>query len=289
MKRKQKAACMLCLLLAATVFSAGCKNREKQTRGCLFSWKDSVVSMDQDNLFSTMKDHRLSVLYQSFSGRLKNKDIRFFQQAAAKQDIEVYLLTGDPKWALEETGESMKDEVRRASEINKGLSEKSALRGIIFDIEPYLLEEWHSGGRRKIMNQFASGMRSAYWEAKKADLEVILCIPYYYDTEGVKTQLEFLISSCCDQVAVMNYYRGKEKKHIKTEAEMAGRHDKKLVNIYEFQKPGTEGLTERNTYYNEGAKSAVKNFEKLKKTYKDQEISMAFHDYEALREADGHE
>ena len=36
----------------------------------------------------------------------------------------------------------------------------------------------------------------------------------------------------------MNYYRGKEAEHLRTEAELACRYGKRLLTIYELQPPG---------------------------------------------------
>ena len=43
-----------------------------------------------------------------------------------------------------------------------------------------------------------------------------------------------------------------EIKHIADELVLCEKYDKPIVNITEMQAPGTHGLTENNTYYNDG-------------------------------------
>ena len=139
------------------------------------------------------------------------------------------------------------------------------------------------------MDSFVAGMKTAYDRAKGYGLEVIVCMPYYFDSKGFERELETLIRSCCDKAAVMNYYRGKEIEHVETEAALAEKYNKELLSIYELKAPGTHGLTEKNTYYEEGLEAVEENFLQLKDAYPDQTIAMALHDFEALEEVLGRE
>ena len=161
-------------------------------------------------------------------------------------------------------------------------------KGVVYDVEPYLLEEWKQEPWT-VMDSLAEGMREAVLLAHEKGLEVIYCIPYYYDTLGLTSQLETLVRDCCDQVAVMNYYRGKEAEHIQTESALAKKYGKALITIYELKAPGGHGLVEENTYHSQGLKAARDNFSQLQEVYGEQTISMAFHDYEALKEVIDHE
>lgn len=267
---------------AAMLFCvAGCASiRPDRTQGSLFSWQKSAVIEERRELFSLMKEQNLTVLYQAFSKDLYEEDVADFLEKAAENKIEVYLLTGDPSWALEENRKQLMGEVERASYMG--------VEGILYDVEPYLLTEWQQEPSA-VMDSMAEGMREACKLAHEKDLEVILCIPYYYDTKGLTSQLETLVKDCCDQVAVMNYYRGKEAEHIETESALAKKYGKALITIYELKAPGEHGLIEENTYYGEGLQAARDNFSQLKKVYGEQTLSMAFHDYEALKEVIDHE
>lgn len=278
------------VLVGSLLFIGGCSRLGvKQEGRALFSWKAFEVLEGRMELFETMKAHKLNTLYQVFSSKLEEDDIISFLEEAAEDNINVYFLEGSPEWALEEEVESMCLSVDRALEINGQAGEAKGVKGILFDVEPYLLEEWEERGPKEVMNSFVKGMKTAYQKAHEGGLEVIVCIPYFYENLGVSEQMEALIKSCSDSVAVMNYYQEKEIEHLKTEAELSDRYGKKLINIYELQAPGEHGLKDDNTYYEEGMEGVEENFASLRKTFSGQNISIAIHEYKALLEVTGRE
>lgn len=278
------------ILTAIVIFLGGCSQKEVvQGTRSLFSWKDSEVLEGRTQLFTTMKELKLNALYQEFSEELRQEDILDFLGEATKEKIDVYMLAGSPKWALEKDGESMCRQVQKALEINQAGGKEQDVKGILFDVEPYLLKEWDEQDHDKIMDSFVEGMKTAYKKAQDNDLKVILCIPYFYDNLGVPKHLEVLIESCCDSIAIMNYYQGKEYENIKGEAELAAKYGKKLINIYELQSPGKHGLKDKNTYYEEGIKAVEENFSVLQAAFDGQDIFIALHEYDALKEVEGRE
>lgn len=285
MKLKIINGLFIIILICMGVFINGCSGKEsfKESRG-LFSWKNFEVSEGHNELFKTMKEFKLNTLYQEFSEDLREDDIKDFLVEAEKEKIDVYLLTGSPEWALDKAGESMCRRVEKAIKINKAVKEDQGVKGILIDVEPYLLKEWDKKSRQKIMNTFVKGMQKTYEKARESGLEVVLCIPYFYDDLGVTKQLEDLIESSCDSVAIMNYYQGKEYENIKREAKLAEECRKKIINVYEMKAPGTHDLKDKNTYYEEGIKAVEENFAALREAFHSQDISLAFHDYSALKE-----
>lgn len=273
------------ILICMGILFGGCSWQESahETRA-LFSWKVSEVLEGRTQLFATMKELELNTLYQEFSEELQKESIMDFLGEAAEEKIDVYLLVGSPEWALEEKGESMFLQVEKALEINRYVGENQGVKGILYDVEPYLLEEWDKQDPQDIMDSFVEGMKRVYQKAKESGLEVILCIPYFYDDLGASKQLEALIKSGCDSIAIMNYYQGKEYENIKNEAALANKYGKKLINIYELQAPGKYGLKDKNTYYEEGIKAVEENFAALRANFSDQDIYIAFHEYRALKE-----
>lgn len=249
----------------------------------LFSWESKAVEK-QNRLFQMMEKQKIGVLYQNFSKGLEQEALKTFFEGADESQIDVYFLTGDPQWALQENADSLCAEIERAVGINRILR-RGELKGILIDVEPYLLEQWKEGEAKKVMDSYVKCMRSAYCKSNDNNLEVILCIPYFFDSKGFADELETLIRFCCDKVAVMNYYRGKEIKHIETEAALAKKYNRELITIYELQPPGSHGLTKKNTYYKKGLKSVTENFAQLRSAYPDQKVFMALHDLEALKEA----
>ena len=274
-KRKWTLAA-ICLL----VMFNGCTVRE--TKAGLFSWKkDAVESWEM--LLSDAKSLEITEVYQNISDSLESDTVKSFLNEAAKQQVNVYLLAGEAEWALEEERDELIEEIDRLAVLNTLVEEEAQIKGIMLDVEPYLLEEWEEDSD-EIMQSYVENMRCAYTYAREQGITMVLCIPYFYNNKGYEKELELLIAEACDEVAVMNYYRDAETSNIKEEAAYAGKYGKPITTIYEMKEAGTHGLTEQNTYYNFGFEAVRKNYAALCEIYKEQEIKMAYHDYEAVKE-----
>ena len=82
----------------------------------------------------------------------------------------------------------------------------------------------------------------------------------------------------------MNYYRGSEVQNISTETALARKHNKGIITIYELKKADGERIQEINTYYQPGLRALEESYISVKRAYPDQVVSIAYHDYKALRE-----
>lgn len=265
----------------------------------LFSWGAELVNQTDGELFSLLKQQGLTALYQNFSSKnSRQEQMSLFAESAMKAGITVYHLTGDPYWGLDPNGEQLCEAVEEAAAYNRRIKRKflerreedgqkwetvPQLAGIVLDVEPYTLKEWDRN-RSKVMKDFVSGMKKAYQLARKYDLEVILCVPWYYDGKGQQKGLEELIKTCCDGIAVMNYYRDSEIKNIAAEVELVRKHNKEIITIYELKRANGKGIKEVNTYHNKGLDAVKRNYASLLDAYPGQTISIAYHDYQALKE-----
>ena len=246
-----------------------------------------------------MKEQGLTVLYQNISSKnSRQEQMSVFVESAVDEGVTVYYLTGDASWGLDPDGERLCEAVKDAVAYNRRIKRKFLARreadgkqwatipqlaGIVFDVEPYTLKEWDKNPE-KVMGSFVSGMKEAYALAQDYGLEVIVCIPWYYDDKGQQKGLEELIENGCDRIAVMNYYRGAEIKNIATEVDLVQKHGKGIITIYELQKADGHGLKEINTYYNSGLAALARSFKSVMEAYPEQTISIAYHDYRALKE-----
>lgn len=265
----------------------------------LFSWSGEEVNKTDGAIFSLMKQEGLNALYQNFSSKnSRQTQMSIFVEMAMEQDIVVYDLTGDASWGLDPSGERLCEAVRETASYNRRIRRKFLARraadgkpwdvipqlaGIVFDVEPYTLEEWEKAPD-EVMESFVFGMKEAYALAKDYHLEVIVCVPWYYEDKGQKEELEELIKNGCDRIAVMNYYRGAEIKNIATELELTKKYGKDLITIYELQKADESSVKEINTYYDLGLDGLKRNYSDVRDAYPGQPISIALHDYSALKE-----
>lgn len=291
--------CAMSSLLTPAFSSDTAEASPAPSEAGLFSWGAEEVNKTDGVLFSLMKQEGLTTLYQNFStDNSRQEQMAAFLETAMEEGIKVYHLDGDPYWGADPKGEALCEAVEDAAAYNRRTERKflawrekdgkkwekiPRLAGVVLDIEPYSLKEWDKNPG-KVMKDFVSGMRKAYDLAQEYDLEVILCVPWFYEDKGQQKRLEDLIKSCCDGIAVMNYYRGSEIKNIALEAELVRKYDKKLITIYEMKKADGRNVKKVNTYYEAGLEAAKENYKSLTEAYPEQTISVAYHDYKALKE-----
>ncbi len=259
---------------------AGCKKEESEIG--LFSWKKEALS-DCETLFADMKSLGITEVYQAISDSIESDVVEEFLASAQEKQMSVYLLVGEPDWALEEDAENLIEKIDRVVEINALVEEEAHLKGIMVDVEPYLLDEWDEDSD-ELMKSYVESMKCAHEYATKQGVRMILCIPYFYDNKEYDEELETLIADGCDGVAVMNYYRNSEISNIKEEVAYVEKYDKIIISIYEMKEAGSHGLTEKNTYHELGFDVVKENFKEMLEEYEESKIKMAYHDYEAMKE-----
>lgn len=264
------------IIIILTLFLISCQENIKEKRS-LFSWNSKDIVNEDSQLFSIMKQYSINTLYQSFD---KDNYEYFFKQCQQK-NIQVYDLCGDKKFALKKNYQALENE------INESLSLKKTyplLKGIVLDIEPYLLIDWKDN-QNQILQEFLDNLKKVYKICQDQQYTMIVCIPYYYDTLHHNNFLKTLIQSCCDGIAIMNYYKKDESQHIQYEVKLTKTYHKQCIVIYEMNKPYKDGITEMNTYYHDGINKAIESFEKIKKDH-GINMMMSFHDYHALCDID---
>ena len=249
----------------------------------LFSWSVSSIFEEPELLFHTMRMLEIDTLYQEFSTDTQLEAILGFLEQAQKQNVDVYYLAGTPEWGIDKEAKKMLAYIDHIIKLNQSVPKEVKLKGIVLDVEPYLTDDWDEN-QEIVMSQYVSAMQKAYQRARENDLEVIICIPYFYDTKGYEKQLEELIRDSCDMVAVMNYYKEKEEDHITKEMELAHLYNKGIIQIYELKKPGTHDLTDKSTYYHEGIDALLESFRELQSFANYNKFNFALHDYKALKE-----
>lgn len=254
----------------------------------LFSWSSPDVFHDKESFLKTIQKNGITSLYQGFSRTVEKEALKDFVKSMKKENIKVYWLAGTPEWSLASKRESLLSYIDEVIQTNKSLPKSSRLQGIVLDIEPYLLPTWESEAK-VIMSSYVESMKEAYDRISQSKLELILCIPYHFDTTGFEQEVEELIAYGCDTVAVMNYFKEKEQEHLFTEMSFAKKHKKNIIQIYELKKPGTHDLTDKTSYYQEGVQAVQQSFDRLSEYYSYDKFYFAYHDYKALKEVANHE
>lgn len=246
----------------------------------VFSWQRTNASDEKAAraLFETLAEVGAGEVYQVLGG----KTAPSFWERAGELRIAVYVLAGRPEWGLETNARQMIRQVDSTAKLMTQMGGDGPA-GLMLDVEPYTTSAYKKNPE-KTMETYLSAMRKTYARAREKGVPLILCIPHFYDAIGHADVLDALIRETCDAVAVMNYQKEDEAGQIKTEMAAARQAGKRLIHIYELQRPGLHDLTESNTYYTDGLPAVWESSERLRAFFDYEGLSFALHDITALRE-----
>ncbi len=229
-----------------------------QTTPAVFSWNTAGL-----NSTAFLKNVGVRTVFQEVP---EGEDAQVLE---ALSEFDVYLLTGDPNMELDQ----MKEVVLRAQQ---------RYAGLVLDVEPYTKDEWSAEQNREaILNAYCDQIEGLYAYAQERSVELILCVPYWYDDLGFGDQLERM-ARACDGMCVMNYSRGNEQANIRGEYQLAGKYYKKLWTAYELTQSDGEGILQNNTYHDQGLSAVTDNYNK---NFLNTGIGLAYHDLDSLCEA----
>lgn len=130
----------------------------------------------------------------------------------------VYALDGDPNYARKENHEGVFRTVDAVVRYNRGAVPRRRFAGVHYDVEPYLLPEFHGPGRRHVLDAYVALVAGVARHAHDGGLEVGVDIPFWLDAPDEETGrpleatragrtttvLEHVLE-VVDDVAVMDY------------------------------------------------------------------------------------
>lgn len=270
---------MLCCT-ATGAFLLGCGNSYAEDMLCntsIFSWEASYITEENEPLVSdAMNRLACSSIYQYIPHATPEPLVLDFLNRRHQQGHQVYYLAGESEWGIEDDAGHMKKVIETVCNWNNNAEDDAGFTGIVWDIEPYLLDDWEEN-KHDYMERFSKNCIDAYQLAHKQNLNIIICIPNFYDAIRLQDPLESLIQSGCDAVAVMNYDKTDEISQIAGEAQLIAKHQKVLINITELQKPGYHHLTEQNTYYYDGFHAVEESWTQLEQAYPNIRLGFSWH------------
>lgn len=243
----------------------------------LFIWNRSALHSEKRGLtLDTMRELGLTRAYLYVPSDTSTSRVERFVTSAARRDVDVFLLAGDPSWGLDPNGEAMVGQIRRAAGFE-------GVRGVLMDVEPHGTDAWDDDPSGSLAT-YVEAMVHAKEAASEEGLELVACIPFYYESSDATGALETLVAHGCDALAVMNYSKRDEAGQIANEVRLCMAYGKPVTAIYELQPAGTHGLQEHNTYHEDGLEAVRLSWEALRATYPDAELSYALHDATAVLE-----
>ena len=263
--------------------------------------EEEMTDIDEEELFShgagvfswdhlpnvkdvqCMKDNRITEIYQYLRPEYTDQEMIDFLNAMEEVEIEVYILDGEPEWSYESEYQGMRRVLERVRNLNSQIDKEARIKGIVFDVEPYVLDKWHNIPDQ-LLEEYTNNLIHIRQECAEDEdhLDICICIPYSYDIMGKDKALRKLLKES-DQVFVLNYLKGMEVENIKREAALARYYAKRLVNVYELQ-PGLLSQTNNTiTYYKDGLDAVTENYAQLMEAYPRHNIAIGYHTLEYLR------
>jgi len=243
----------------------------------IFSWEADYITEENESLVSdAMNTLSCKSIYQYIPEATPEALVLDYLVRRKEQNQNVFYLAGEAEWGIEPDARHMRETIETVGIWNKKAANGTGFAGIVWDIEPYLLDAWEDA-TKDCMEQFTNNCVDAYQAAQEQNLLIIVCIPNFYDRIALEEPLELLIQSGCDAIAVMNYDKTDETGQIAAEARLAAKHNKALIHITELQEPGYHHLTEKNTYYHDGFHAVEKSWDQLRQNYPDSRLGFSWH------------
>ncbi len=245
----------------------------------VFSW-DHLPNIKD---IQCMTDNRITEIYQYLRPEYTDQEMLDFLRSMSEVGIEVYILDGEPEWSYEAEYQGMRRVLERVRNLNSQMDPEARIKGIIYDVEPYVLDKWHNIPDQ-LLEEYTNNIMNIRQECASDEdhLDICICIPYSYDNMGHDKVMRKLLKES-DQVFVLNYLKGMEIENIKREAALARYYGKRMVNVYELQ-PGLLSQTNNTiTYYKDGLVAVTENYAELMKAYPNHNIAIAYHTLEYLR------
>ncbi len=245
----------------------------------VFSW-DHLA--DEEDIECLVKNN-ITEIYQYIKPEYSDEEIVSFLERMSDKGIDVYILDGEPTWSYKENLRYAEAVIDRIAYINNYVSRRDRIIGVVYDIEPYVLDKWHSTPQL-IMDEYAENMKALKdkIERRSYNIEMCVCVPYSFDLMGYEEHLYSLIDSA-DQVLVLNYNKTNEIEDIRKEMQMAGDLGKRIITVYELQ-PGLLSQTNNSvTYYKDGLGAIKTSYENMLNAYEERKLGIAYHTLEYLK------
>ncbi len=223
----------------------------KKEENILYSWSMDEVT-NYNNLITLGKKFKIKTIYQEFSNSYLTKNDNTFLKQMEKNKIDVYYLTGDPSYDYND----IKEKIDLL--YNYNLNNKYKIKGIVFDIEPYLNKNFSN------YIDFADNIELGYKYAKEKNIYYVIVIPYWLDKKDIKS-LEKIIYNC-DEISIMNYHIKNTINNIKEEMYYVKKYNKKINTIYEVNANNDNSFKTYNEINNDFIKMKFKYWN-IKKAY----------------------
>jgi len=137
---------------------------------------------------------------------------------AGQKYIATSILRGDPRMFFSQKHEQTLEELRAIIAFSQTMPKEALLKGIKYDVEPYLTKEWKAGGepRRCVMHDYLAFLRKARLVLDEETPHLLLGadIPFWWDRDEFVTEFDGRsqrfnehVQDLTDYIVIMSYSR----------------------------------------------------------------------------------
>lgn len=229
----------------------------------MYSWQDfPLMDANIDATIQILKELNVTTLYHSFlESDFTNGNANRIVSKMSLNGIKVYHMMGSPAWYTSK--DYVVPDIDKVYNYNLSVQSASELiTGIVFDIEPYLLDEFLNDQITEFI-RYSDTMVDISNYMRAHDLKTGIAIPSWYDvyaTDNVsfteeenaraKVALENLIKSV-DITSIMNYTKQGMVENIAGEVAIAKQFNANIESIIEFHRPAGDEVPDSVTVWGE--------------------------------------
>lgn len=289
-------------------------NHNRISKNSLWVWEPTIVNhlSKQDSLLAFCFQKNIGTLYLNVGEYFDSSDISQhksniskFLSRAHNQGLKVHALDGAPKWCLTENHSIPL--LRLQSIVDYNRQYESKFDGFQFDIEPYILSDFHTAKRESILIQFINLIKktTTYLDSVKIKFSLGYAIPFWFDEEAehlsnvnynhlrkpatyhIVDVLNKLESAYLAIMAYRDHTGGPDGsiRHVQDEIQYVEATDSKVSIIIGQETNNVRNEPEKITFWQEGEKALNEAIFELQNTFKKRKAfgGIAIHYYKSYR------
>jgi hypothetical protein len=222
----------LVFLLVTTLAVAVALNAHGTDGLGMWVWSNSSFSTQQarDKLVQFCLQHQIThldvhveITWEDGKPALKIPEaLKDLMVLAGQKNITTSILRGDPRMFFSQKHNQTLEELRAILAFSQMLPKEALLKGIKYDVEPYLTNEWRAGGetRRSTMHDYLAFLRKARLVMSEETPHLLLGAdtPFWWDRdefvmefEGRSQRFSEHVQDLTDFIVIMSYWRDPRK------------------------------------------------------------------------------
>ncbi|MDT8862982.1 hypothetical protein N0O92_22705 [Alkalihalobacillus sp. MEB130] len=196
------------ILIALLIFVGGLvllmsTHNKKPTIESTWMWNTSTLIEEAERYREFMMEKGVSKLYVQIDPSIEVKKYQLFIQEASVNGIDIYAMDGAKDWVY--SSNELIEKLAWLDSYQQLSNEQSRFKGLLLDVEPYLLEEWNDE-KTSLLEGYQVIVEEAYNYTQENNLPFEVAIPFWFHELKIGGQ-PFLetISTFVDTYVIMSY------------------------------------------------------------------------------------